>query len=174
MTPRPAAGHCPPLLIPFWAGKQSFPECCGRWERSCWPSLLSGALASHPAGAAPRTCSHYPCYSAVPTSNFHRFVKPNRMILHRHKIAQMHRFTGPESHAVVLRHSVGLQKKEEKKKGGEGGAGSICNTKCFYNKKPFLASGKQNCYKQLLLWSRWKEKHHLSNTDTEHTDKSSA
>jgi len=90
-----------------------------------------------------------------------------------HKIAQMDQSTGPESYAVVARHTVRLPKKKMEGRGRV--FGNICNTKHFYNnKKPFSASGEQNCYMQQLLWPRWKEKHHLFNTDIEHSGKSSA
>lgn len=117
-----------PLPIPFWAGKESFLAC---WVGSCWPPLLPGALAFHPAAAAvPWTRSHHPCYSFVPTSNLHRSVKANGMILHMHKIAQMHQFTGPVI-CCSFKTLCGIANKKKKRPGG--GIGSICNTKHFYN-----------------------------------------
>lgn len=83
------------------------------------------------------------------------------MVLYMHKIAQMHPSMRPESYAVVLDCQ---QKKKEKLEKEKKSFGSIRNMELLHNnKKSFLASGKQNCYRQHLLWSRWKEQQHFFN-----------
>lgn len=75
----------------------------GRWVGSCWPPLPSSALALLPADTVLWTCSHHPCLdSSAPTSSSHCSVKSNSMVLHMHKIVEMHLSMGPESYAVVL------------------------------------------------------------------------
>lgn len=133
--------------------------------RELLTSPPSGALALLPAATVLWTCSHHSCLdSSAPTSSFHCSLTPNSMVLHMHKIAQMHPSMGPESYAVVL----DCQKKKKIV------LAVICNTEHLRR----TATCSTFCGVQLggpvvgkssIIFLTFS-----SLTDSEHTDKSSA